>query len=106
MAQIKISILDQIGGTKTTVEVPDDVGLSELIPALVDALNLPIRIDDNSVVYHLHNLDGIQLNEKETLAENEIVDGANFQLSPEIRSEKNESVDKESKESVDVKVVN
>lgn len=105
MAQIKISILDQIGGTKTTVEVPDDVGLSELIPALVDALNLPIRIDDNSVVYHLHNLDGIQLNEKETLAENEIVDGANFQLSPEIRSEKNESVDKESKESVDVKVV-
>ena len=85
MAQIRISIMDQTGGTKTTVEVPDDVPMNQLIPALVTSLNLPVRQAGNLISYRLDNLDSSQrIADDATLAESEVESGAVFSLSPEV----------------------
>ncbi len=85
MAQIRISIMDQTGGTKTTVEVPDDVPMNQLIPALVTSLNLPVRQGGNLISYRLDNIDtGQRIAEDVTLAESEVESGAVFSLSPEV----------------------
>lgn len=102
--RIKLSIIDQIGGTKTTVETPADVSLKEIIPALVTSLNLPTRQNNKLLTYHLHNLDGIQLNENQTLTENGIESGAIFQLNAELTPET--AVKSTETELPDIKVVN
>jgi hypothetical protein len=91
MAQIIISIIDQTGGVKTTVEMPDDVRLSTLIPALVNALELPTKQGRNSIIYHLVKIDGIQLDEGKTLAENGLESNAVLSLLPEVKPQKDKS---------------
>ena len=62
MAQIRIAIIDQNGGTKTTVELPDDVPMNELIPALVESLQLPTHQGRNLITYRLDNIkDGTRI---------------------------------------------
>lgn len=85
MAQINISIVDQIGGTKTTVEIPDDVPMTQLIPELVSALNLPVRQGGNLISYRLDNtVTGQRMGEHATLADHGVESGAVFSLSPEV----------------------
>ena len=85
MAQIRISIMDQTGGTKTTVEVPDDVPMNQLIPALVGSLNLPSRQGGNLISYRLDNINnGQRIAEDATLAESGVEFGMVFSLSPEV----------------------
>lgn len=85
MAQIRISIMDQTGGTKTTVEVPDDVPMNQLIPALVGSLNLPARQGGNLISYRLDNINnGQRIAENATLAESGVESGTVFSLSPEV----------------------
>ena len=90
MAQIRISIMDQTGGTKTTVEVPDDVPMNQLIPALVTSLNFPVRQAGNVISYRLDNIDsGQRLADDVTLADAGIESGTVFSLSPEVTAGRN-----------------
>lgn len=85
MAQIHISIVDQVGGTKTVVEVPDDVPMNQLIPELVSALNLPVRQGGNLISYRLDNtVTSQRMPENATLADHGVESGAIFALSPEV----------------------
>ena len=85
MAQINISIIDSVGGTKTMVEVPDDVPMNQLIPELVSALNLPVRQGGNLISYRMdNNTTGQRMGERATLADSGVESGAIFSLSPEV----------------------
>jgi hypothetical protein len=85
MPQIRISIMDQIGGTKTTVEVPDDVPMNQLIPALITSLNLPVRQAGNLISYRLDNIStNKRLADESTLADAGVESGSIFSLSPEV----------------------
>lgn len=85
MAQVRISIVDQVGGTKTVVEVPDDVPMNQLLPALVTSLDLPVRQGGNPISYRLDNpTTGERVADDATLAEAGIESGAILSLLPEV----------------------
>lgn len=85
MAQIRVFILDHTGGTKTEVELPDDVPMSRLLPALVNSLGLPAAQGGIPVSYRLDIPDeSIRLGEGETLAKAGIGSGAVLSLLPEV----------------------
>jgi hypothetical protein len=85
MAQIRIAIIDQNGGTKTTVELPDDVPMNQLIPALVESLQLPTHQGRNLLTYRLDNLeDRTRIGDDETLSEAGIEAGTALSLLPEV----------------------
>jgi hypothetical protein len=85
MTQIRVSILDHTGGKKTVVELPDDVPMNQLIPALVGSMNLPTQQGGNPVTYRLNNIETEeQLADDETLAEAGAESGTVFSLFPEV----------------------
>ncbi len=85
MAQIRISILNQTGGTKTVVEVPDDVPMNQLLPALVTSLQLPVLQGGNPISYRLDNTGtGERIAEDASLCEAGIQSGAILSLLPEV----------------------
>ena len=87
MAQIRVAILDQSTGTKTTVEIPNDVLMSQLIPALVESLQLPTHQGENLLNYVLYYIKSGKLTllrQAETPEEAGIVNGAVLQLAVEI----------------------
>lgn len=89
MPPLRIAIIDQTGGTKTVVEVPDDIPTRELIPALVQNLGLPEHQGNDPIIYHLENFDpgtgaGNRLSDDQTLAEAGIESGMQFSLAPEL----------------------
>lgn len=85
MAQVRISIVDQVGGTKTVVEVPDDIPMNQLLPALVTSLDLPVRQGGNPISYRLDNpMTGDRVADDATLADAGIESGAVLSLLPEV----------------------
>ena len=85
MAQIRIAILDHTGGKKTIVELPDDVRLEDLVPALVNSMQLPTQQGGNPITYRLDNPDtGERLRDEETLAEAGVETDAVLSLLPEV----------------------
>lgn len=85
MAQLRISILDHTGGKKTVVEVPDDVTLDQLIPALVTSMGLPTQQGGNPVSYRLDNPEGGErLDDQDTLADAGIEADTVLSLFPEV----------------------
>ncbi len=85
MAQIRISILDHTGGKKTVVELPDDVPMEDLIPALVNSMNLPAEQGGNPITYRLDNPEtGERLRDEETLANAGVEAEAVLSLLPEV----------------------
>lgn len=77
MGRIRLNVMDHLRGTKTRVDVPDDVPVKKLIPALVKRLGLPSQHNGNPVAYSLDNrLAGESLEDERTLAENGIEDDA------------------------------
>ena len=66
MASIKTIIYDPTGSKKTPVELPDDVPMRRLIPALVSKMGLPTSQGANPITYRLdHRSSGKRLSEDE-----------------------------------------
>lgn len=85
MAQIRVSILDHTGGTKTVVELPDDVPLNRLLPELVDQLGLPTQQAGTPVSYRLDIPEaGTRVGDEETLEESGVETGTILSLLPEV----------------------
>jgi hypothetical protein len=85
MAQVRVAILDHTGGKKTIVELPDDVPMNQLIPALVSSMNLPVHQSGNPISYRLDNPETEErLADDVTLAEAGIESGAVLSLLPEV----------------------
>jgi ubiquitin-protein ligase len=55
MAQIKIIIRDHTGAKKTPVELPDNVPMRQLIPALVSKMSLPTTQGGQPLTYEMDN---------------------------------------------------
>ena len=85
MAQVRIAIHDPIGASKTIVEVPDDVPMNRLIPALVTQMNLPVQQGSNPISYRLDQREtGQRLADDQTLAEAGIGADMVLTLQPEV----------------------
>lgn len=69
MAQLRVLIRDQAGSKKTPAELPDDVPMRRLIPALVTRMTLPTSQVGQLLVYKLdHSTSGKRLGDENTLA--------------------------------------
>lgn len=85
MAKVRVALVDHLRSTKTQVEVPDNVPMNRLIPALVSRLGLPTDQDGQPVTYRLDNRDtGERIGDEQTLAEAGVRDGTILALFPEI----------------------
>lgn len=68
MAQIKVIIRDHTGAKKTPVELPDDVPMRRLVPALVTKMGLPTTQGGQPLTYGLDNMrTGKRLRDEDTL---------------------------------------
>ena len=86
MGMINIEVLDSTGNKQHLVEVPDDVGVENIIAALIGQLNLPINSPDGALMsykFH-HKATGKQLFDEETLEEAGVKDGDVLRIIPEI----------------------
>lgn len=77
MAQIRVRITDTTGNETITAEIPGDVNMTRLIPALLTKLNRPIIGSDGApIAYELFNAKvGRVIAPHETLEEARLVDG-------------------------------
>ena len=57
MASTKVIIYDPTGSKKTPVELPSDVPMRRLIPALVTKMGLPTSQGGNPITYRLDHRD-------------------------------------------------
>ena len=57
MASTKVIIFDPTGSKKTPVELPADVPMRRLIPALVTKMGLPTSQGGNPITYRLDHRD-------------------------------------------------
>lgn len=68
MTSLRVSIVDHTDSTKTTAEMPDDVPMNRLIPALVTKMGLPSQQAGRPIVYRLdYRRTGRRLGDHETL---------------------------------------
>lgn len=68
MAQMKVVVRDHTGSKKTPVELPDDVPMQRLIPALVTKMSLPTSQGGQPLTYALdHVRTGKRLRDEDTL---------------------------------------
>jgi hypothetical protein len=85
MAQIRVAILDPTGGRKTLVELPDDVPMERLVPALVERMELITQQGNRPISYRLdHPESGLRLADEDTLADAGIGNGSILSLFPEV----------------------
>jgi hypothetical protein len=85
MARVRVALLDHLRGTKTQVEIPDDVPMNRLVPALVRRLGLPTEQNGQPVTYRLDNREsGERIGDEQTLAEAGVQEQAVLTLLPEV----------------------
>jgi hypothetical protein len=85
MAKVRIGIENHLRGTKTMVEVPDNVPMNRLIPALVTRLGLPTEQEGQPVTYRLDDRQtGERIDDEQTLEEAGVQNGAVLALFPEV----------------------
>ncbi len=85
MARVRVALVDHVRGTKTQVEVPDNVPMNRLIPALVGRLGLPTDQEGQPVTYRLDNRDtGTRIGDAQTLEQAGVQEGAVLSLFPEV----------------------
>lgn len=85
MASIKVIIYDPTGSKKTPVELPDDVPMRRLIPALVTKMGLPTNQGANPITYRLdHRTSGKRLSDEESLSQAGIGEDDILSLFPEV----------------------
>ena len=85
MASVKVIIYDPTGSKKTPVELPGDVPIRRLIPALVSKMGLPTSQGANPITYRLdHRASGKRLSEDESLSDAKVSDDDILSLFPEV----------------------
>jgi hypothetical protein len=85
MASIKVIIYDPTGSKKTPVELPNDVPMRRLIPALVSKMGLPTQQGANPITYRLdHRESGKRLGETESLTDAGVKEDDILSLFPEV----------------------
>ena len=83
MARLRIALIDHLRGSATQVEVPDDVPMNRLIPALLRRLGLPTEQNGQPVTYWLDNRQTEErIGDEQTLAEAGVQDQEVLTLSP------------------------
>ncbi len=88
MPNIQIGVRNPAETEKVTMQAPDNVPVRDVTDAMVDSMGLPPRGQDGRRMrYHLsaRDKDGKlrRLNDKQSLAENEVQDGDVLQLTVE-----------------------
>jgi len=84
MAGINVTLREVATNTEHTVEIPRDIPMSRLIPALMARLELPITgPDGQQMSYRLQTEDGTVLQDNDTLNSVGVQDGATITLSSE-----------------------
>lgn len=70
MAQMRVFIVDVTGTKKTVVELPDDVEMARLIPALITKMGLPLVQGGSTKIEYVldHKGSGRRLEQNETMA--------------------------------------
>jgi hypothetical protein len=69
MSQVKASIFNPITGSKHDTELPDDVPMTRLVPAIVRELGLPLYRDEKPLLYKLLHFNlHIILGDEDTLS--------------------------------------
>ncbi|MCZ7567011.1 MAG: EsaB/YukD family protein [Ardenticatenaceae bacterium] len=86
MAQVKVYIRDVTGAKITPVEVPNDVTMRRLIPALVTKMNLPVTDGAERLIEYrlLHRQSGKTLDTDDTLAGIGVQENDELTLLPEV----------------------
>ncbi len=85
MSQVKVIIYDPTGSKKTPVELPNDVPMRRLIPALVTKMGLPTNQGANPITYRLdHRASGKRIGEDESLGDAGVNEDDILSLFPEV----------------------
>ncbi|HSH03928.1 MAG TPA: EsaB/YukD family protein [Anaerolineae bacterium] len=85
MASVKVIIYDPTGSKKTPVELPNDVPMRRLIPALVSRMGLPTTQGSNPITYRLDDrASGKRLSDDQTLQDAGVEEDAILSLFPEV----------------------
>lgn len=85
MSQVKVIIYDPTGSKKTPVELPSDVPMRRLIPALVTKMGLPTSQGGNPITYRLdHRSSGKRISEDESLGDAGVNQDDILSLFPEV----------------------
>jgi hypothetical protein len=85
MASTKVIIYDPTGSKKTPVELPDDVPMRRLVPALVTKMGLTTTQGANPITYRLdHRSSGRRLGDEESLSDAGVKEDDILSLFPEV----------------------
>lgn len=85
MASVRVVIQDHTYSKKTTVELPDEVTMHRLLPALAARMQLPLQQGGNPIVYRLdHRRTGRRLDDEDTLSSADVQPDDMLTLLPEV----------------------
>ena len=85
MSSMKVIIYDPTGSKKTPVELPADVPMQRLIPALVSKMGLPTSQGANPITYRLdHRASGKRLAESDSLSDAGVGEDDILSLFPQV----------------------
>ena len=83
MAGIRVRITDPTGTDTHEAELPHDVEMRRLLPALLTRLNYPVTGPDGAPISYRLYYDGRQILEEETLEQAHVATDATLSLSQE-----------------------
>jgi len=82
---LRVVIQDHIGNKKTLVELPEDIRMERLLPALASRMQLPLQQAGNPIIYRLdHRRTGRRLDDQDTLRSAGIQEDDLLTLLPEV----------------------
>jgi ubiquitin-protein ligase len=85
MASLRVVIQDHLDVKKTLVELPDDVPMARLLPALATRMQLPLQQGGNPVLYRLdHRRSGRRLDDRDTMQSAGVLPDDLLMLLPEV----------------------
>ncbi len=85
MASLRVVIQNHTQSKKTTVELPRNIPMSRLLPALATRMQLPLQQDGRSMVYQLdHRRTGRRLDDEDTLESAGVQEDDLLGLLPEV----------------------
>jgi hypothetical protein len=85
MASLRVVIQDHLDNKKTLVELPDDVPMGRLLPALATRMQLPLQQGGSPVLYRLdHRRTGHRLDDHQTLRSAGVLADDLLMLLPEV----------------------
>ena len=85
MPSVRVVIEDHTRSKKTHVELPDNVTMQRLLPALASRMQLPLQQNGNPILYRLdHRRSGRRLDDEETLQQAGVQADDVFTLLPEV----------------------